>query len=215
MKTTAKSTRRKAFTRRWGMFATAACLMLAGSVAQAQKGMGDPTGMARQGLEPALTSLSGVVQSVETHPCENTTGRAVAGTHIMLQGNNGKEYNLHLGPADAVSTLVERLEPGAQIEVVAFQTSKMPEDHYVVTTLMYEGERVELRGAGLKPVWSQQRRGFAPSRRGTGLTAPPETSRRRGGAGQQQYRPQRMRFRGGGGRGRGLGRANRPWCPYW
>ena len=144
-----------------------------------------------------------------------TTGRAVASTHIMLQSDDGKEYNLHLGPADAVSALAERLAPGVRIEVVAFRTARMSENHYVVTTLTHDGESVELRGAGLQPVWSQQRRGFAGNRRGTGLTAPPETARRWGAAGQQQYQPQRMWFRGGAGRGRGLGRANRPWCPYW
>jgi hypothetical protein len=192
-----------------------ACVILAGPAAHAQKGVGDSIGVVRQGLEPALTSLSGVVQSVQTHPCENTTGRAVAGTHIMLRGDDGHEYNMHLGPADAVSALAERLKPGARIEVAAFRTTRMSENHYVVTTLTHDGESVELRDAGLQPVWSQQRRGFAANRRGTGLTATPDTARRRGAAGQQQFQPQRMRFRGGGGRGQRLGRANRAWCPYW
>lgn len=215
MKTTSSRTRQERFPGGWRVFAMVACVILAGSAAHAQKGVGDPIGVARQGLEPALTSVSGVVQSVQTHPCENTTGRAVAGTHIMLGGDDGQEYNLHLGPADAVSALAKRLKPGTRIDVVVFRTARMSENHYVVTTLTHEGESVELRGAGLRPVWSQQRRGFAGSRRETALTAPPETARRWGAAGQQQFQPQRMRFRGGAGRGQGLGRANRLWCPYW
>lgn len=215
METTGSRTRQERFPRGWGVFAMVACVMLAGSVAHAQKGVGDPIGVVRQGLEPALTSLSGVVQSVQTHPCENTTGPAVAGTHIMLRGDDGQEYNLHLGPADAIAALAERLALGARIEVVAFRTARMSENHYVVTTLTHEGEAVELRDARLRPAWSQQRRGLAGNRRAIGLTATPDTARRRWAAGQQQFQPQSMRFRGGGGRGQGLGRANRAWCPYW
>ncbi len=215
MKKTSRRTRQERFPRGWGVFAMVACVVLAGSMAHAQKGMGDPVGVVRQGLEPVLTSLSGVVQSVETHPCEKTTGRAVAGTHIIFQGSDGQEYNLHLGPADAVAALAERLEPGARIDVVAFRTARMPDNHYAVTTLTHEGEAVELRDAGLRPAWSQQRRGLVGNRCEIGLAAPPDTARRWGAAGQQQFQPQRMRFRGGAGRGQGFGRANRLWCPYW
>ncbi len=213
MKTTDRRTRQGNLIHGRGVLLAAACLMFAvSSTGHAQKGMGDPIGMVRQGLEPAVISLSGLVQSVETHPCANTTGRAVVGTHIMLQGDDGKEYNLHLGPADAVSALVEGLAPGARIEVVAFQTAKMPENHHVVTTLIHEGEIVELRGAGLQPVWSQQRRGLAGSRRGIGRIASPEAAGRFEYSLRQEFQPRRLRLRGG--RGQGFGRANCPRYPY-
>lgn len=187
---------------------------LAGSsAALAQKGMGDPVGMARQDLRPAMTQLSGVVLSVETHPCEQTTGRAVVGTHVILRGSDGQEYNVHLGPAQAVASLIAPLEPGRRIGVAAFRTDKMAQNHYVATTLVQNGRTVELRDASLRPVWSQGNRRQADSAASLGATGGFVSRTRYGGHGQQ-LGPGRGRGRGFGPAfgGRGFGRARRGGC---
>jgi len=147
------------------------------SAAYAQKGMGDQVGVARQGLKPPMTQLSGQIVSIETHPCEKTTGPALAGTHLIVEGTEGKQYNLHLGPANAVAPIVEPLQPGKQIQVVAFRTSQMPENQYVVTTLRLEdGKVLVLRDSDLRPFWSRwggpgrgSNQGFAGRGQGRGF----------------------------------------------
>ena len=159
-----------------GLVVAIACFLTPPQAAYAQKGMGDPTGMARQGLQPPLTKLAGKVLSIETHPCEKTTGRAVVGTHLILEAADGRQYNLHVGPADAVASIVESLEPRTPIEVVGFRTSKLPENQYVATRLtLADGTVVRLRDSSLRPFWAGQGRramgrnqGFAGPRRGWG-----------------------------------------------
>ncbi len=152
------------------------------SAAYAQKGMGDQVGVARQGLNPPMAQLSGRIVSIETHPCEKTTGPAPVGTHLIVEGTEGQRYNLHLGPASAVAPLITPLQPGKQIEAVAFRTSKMPENQYVVTTLRLEdGKVLAFRDSDLRPFWARR----------TG----PEGGRNQGFAGH--------------GKGRGFGRQSR------
>lgn len=177
-----------------GLLLAAVCIWpLISSAAYAQKGMGDQTGVARQGLRPPLVQLSGKVLSVETHPCEKTTGHALMGAHLTVAGADGKQYNLHLGPAGAVAPITESLPPGSRVEVVAFRTSQMPENQYVATTLRLEaGNVLVLRDSNLRPFWSGQ----------GGL----------GGGRNQEFT--------GWGRGRDFGRQSRwqsvrhrgPWC---
>jgi len=152
--------RTKAVGKRWGLFFAIACVLLtAASGVYAQKGMGDPAGVVRQGLRPTPRMLSGKLISTETHPCEKTTGPSPAGTHLIVTGDDGREYNLHLGPADAVAAIVDTLDPGAPIAARVFRTSNMAEHHYVVITLMPGGDRViTLRDANLRPFWSIQSR---------------------------------------------------------
>ncbi len=142
----------------WTFLLLVACLalLLCGG-AYGQKGMGDPTGIVRQGLNPPLTTLSGKLVSIETHPCENTTGYALAGTHLIVEAEDGTKYNIHVGPADAVASIVEPLTAGARIEVQAFRTATMPQDQYVATRLVLAADRVvELRDASLRPFWAGQ-----------------------------------------------------------
>jgi hypothetical protein len=40
--------------------------------AHAQKGMGEPTGVARQAVKPAILSLSGKLVEIKTGPCEKS-----------------------------------------------------------------------------------------------------------------------------------------------
>ena len=137
---------------------TVVCVVLLVSCgAYAQKGVGDRIGVVRQGLNPPLTKLSGKIASVETHPCENTTGYALAGTHLIVEADDGTKYNLHVGPADAVAPIVKPLTPGTHIEVRAFRTPRMSEDQYMVTSLRLEGGKViDLRDANLRPFWFGQ-----------------------------------------------------------
>jgi len=129
--------------------------LLASPVSYAQKGLGDRVGVTRQGLTPSLTRLSVTVTSVETHPCEKTVGYAVLGTHLVAEGCDGKPYNIHLGPADAVAPIAKRLVPGTRLDVIAFRTSRMPEDQFVARTLLLEGgKKIELRDSTLRPFWA-------------------------------------------------------------
>ena len=135
--------------------AIAAITLLAVAVpmAHAQKGVGDPTGVARQSVKPEIISLSGKIIEVKTGPCESTTGPSVSGTHLLLETVQKERLNVHLGPAEAVADTVASLSVGQKIAVKAFRTEKMKEKHYVAQTLTFE-TTVELRDAGLRPVWA-------------------------------------------------------------
>lgn len=165
----------------WGrsgfLFVAVCAVLLASSGAYAQKGMGDQRGVARQHLGLPIVQLAGKIVSVEIHPCEKTTGPATEGTHLIIEGADGKRYNLHLGPANAVAAIVKQLQPGMQIEVTGFRTAKMPKDHYGVSTLLPEnGKPVRLRDSSLRPFWSRRSdlgtgedRGFTRSGQGRGF----------------------------------------------
>ncbi len=150
--------RAKAIQSQAGVFLTSICvLLLPCSAAYAQKGIGDQIGVVRQGLTPPRTTLSGKVVSIDTHPCENTTGYALVGTHLIVEADDGKTYNIHIGPTDAVASIVEALTPGTPVEITAFRTSRLPENQYVATTLVPEdGETIQLRDANLRPFWAGQ-----------------------------------------------------------
>lgn len=181
--------------------------------ALAQRGMGDPTGVARQAVRPELVSLSGKVTAVESGPCELTTGRAGIGTHAMLETQKGESLNVHLGPQLAVAELAKRLKPGTALAVTAFRTDKMPEGHYVAQSLTLGEETIELRDATLRPVWAGGRgagRGGLQSAAGLGLGSGYGASRGPGRAG--------VVGQGRGPQGFGPGRAMGPagwYCPRW
>ena len=77
--------------------------------APGQLGMGDNKGIAQQKLKPRLVRILGKLQEIKTHPCESTTGKAELGTHLILKDKHGRELNIHLGPAPAVSETVKLL----------------------------------------------------------------------------------------------------------
>lgn len=130
------------------------CWCVTVPVAYAQRGMGDPTGVAQQATKPELVSLTGKIVSVETGPCEKTTGRGRAGTHMILQTKKQKEVNVHLGLAIAVEDIAKQLNVGKKVKVTAFRTEKMPEAHYVAQALKFDGKTVELRDENLRPFWA-------------------------------------------------------------
>jgi hypothetical protein len=138
----------------YGLISAVLLVQVLGPAAWGQKGVGDPVGVARQGIRPALVWLSGHVKSVETHSCEKTTGRAVIGTHLILEATDGGEYNVHLGAAEAVTETVGRLPVGTSVEVVAFRTETMHNGHYVAKELTAHGRTFQLRDATLRPFWA-------------------------------------------------------------
>lgn len=180
---------------------TLAVLGLAASAALAQRGMGDPSGVARTGTAPEIVTLSGKVLEVKTEPCANTTGRSPVGTHFLMKTAEGQTLNIHLGPAAMVQFVAKELVPDKAVQVRAFRTEKMKEDHYVAQQLSYDGRNVTLRDETLQPVWAGgagtgAARGGAAL--GPGRGAGPGWGRGMGYG----------RNRAGGGRGAGYGRGS-------
>jgi len=184
------------------VISTAILVLLCGIVAppaDAQKGMGEQTGVGWQAVKPKVVTLSGKVLATETGPCKNTTGSAVVGSHFLLKTPKGKKLNVHLGPADAVDYIVEQLTVGKRVTVHAFRTAKMPDNHYVAQSLTLDGATIQLRDQGLRPCWAGSGRasyGRGGSQYGAGTW---QGSRWRNGFG---YGP-------GQGRGWGRGRGRR------
>jgi len=134
--------------------AAIALLGVAAPMAHAQKGVGDPKGVASQPVKPKVVSLSGKIIEVKTGPCESTTGRSLTGTHVILETAEKEQLNVDLGPAEAVADTVAKLSVGQELAVKAFRTEKMKEKHYVAQSLTFGKTTVELRDAGLRPVWA-------------------------------------------------------------
>lgn len=140
---------------RSGAIVLAIACGLAASAAHAQRGVGDPTGVARQAVKPEGVSLSGKVLEVMTGPCENTTGRSPLGTHFLMKTEEGETLNIHLGPAVQVEFVAKDLSEGKNVQVRAFRTDKMEESHYVAQSLAYGDRTVQLRDDDtLRPVWA-------------------------------------------------------------
>jgi hypothetical protein len=122
--------------------------------AHAQKGTGDVDGVARWSVKPDLVPISGVVKETRTHACEDTTGGAVAGTHVILKTDDGCLVNVHLGPVVAVACVADQLTAGRKVDVIGFRTSKMLAGHYVAKSLVFGNALFVLRDDALRPYWS-------------------------------------------------------------
>jgi hypothetical protein len=133
--------------------AAAATLLWAAS-AFAQRGVGDPAGVAQQAVKPATVELVGTLSAIEIGPCKHTTGRAMVGTHLIVKAPDQKELNVHLGPADATKSFVNKLEVGESMAVVAFRTEKMPAGHYVAKKVVAKDASLMLRDDTLRPAWA-------------------------------------------------------------
>ena len=181
----------------WGFFA---------SCAFAQRGMGEPAGVARQIVKPEIVTLSGRILTVETEPCKMTTGRAVAGTHFLLETPKGEKLNIHLGPTVAVDHIAAQLPTGKKVTVKAFRTAEMPESHYVAQSLALGDSSIQLRDEDLRPFWARGNavsRGRGGPQRGPGYGQSPEWGRGPSyGRGPGRGLGQRSR---GYGRGQGQG----------
>ncbi|MFW5833603.1 MAG: hypothetical protein ACOCYE_05855, partial [Pseudomonadota bacterium] len=130
-------------------------LVLAGG-AFAQRGMGDPSGVARWDEVPPLQTVAGTVADVRVEACEQTTGPADLGAHVLLDAESGTVLNVHLGPFVAVEDLVGELAEGASVDARAFRTEAMPEHHYVAVELTVDDETTRLRNPDdLQPLWAR------------------------------------------------------------
>jgi len=165
--------------------------------AYAQRGLGDPAGVVRQGLTPELVTLSGKIAAIETQPCQKTTGGGVLGTHLVLSAKGGEKWDVDLGWAPAVAFLVEQLSVGRKVSVTAFRTDKMPEGRYVAKSVSFGGQTVSLRDDTLRPIWAGGRGAGWGGRTGAGYGGG------RGPGGGRGW---------GGGRGPGWGPA---YCPRY
>jgi hypothetical protein len=187
------------------MTIVAFCCVLSASDAYGQRGIGDRAGVAQQADKPDLVSLSGEVTAIETGPCEQTTGWAPMGTHVVLKTSKGKELNVHLGPAVAVKHVVDKLKVGETVSVKAFRTEQMLKQHYVAQSLVIGGESIELRDENLRPLWA----GNPAAWRGWGRAQAGDGYGYGGGYGRGSCPlwggPPSGRGPGWGGRGRGAG----------
>src|SRR5512134_2915404 len=122
--------------------------------AMAQKGMDEPTGVARQTVKPAIETMSGTIKDIKTGPCERTTGRSLQGVHLIVQADSGKTINLHLGPEAALEDVIDQLSAGQQITFEAFRTDIMPTDAYVAKSLKMADTTFDLRDDNLRPKWA-------------------------------------------------------------
>ncbi len=184
------------------------CLMAGGLLwgilapcAFAQRGMGDPAGLAQQGVKPEVVSLSGKVLAVETGPCKMSTGRASTGTHLLLETPKAKKLNVHLGPAAAVARIADQLSVGKKVTVEAFRTTKMPTDHYVAKSLAFDDSTIKLRDESLRPFWLGGR--TVPP----GWAGPQSDLRRGQGPGMERFPGYAFGARRGYGPGYGRGSA--------
>ncbi|MCF7669882.1 MAG: hypothetical protein K9N48_08930 [Verrucomicrobia bacterium] len=131
-------------------------LVLSSICVNAQRGMGDNEGVVRQNLAASLTEVTGKVLEIKTGPCENTTGRALEGTHLIVL-SDGKELNIHLGPAKVMENVVDQLNVNTTVKFRVFRTEKMEENAYIARSFVYDDTIVILRDENLRPVWANGR----------------------------------------------------------
>lgn len=131
--------------------------LLFSGFAAAQKGMGDDTGIVRQGLTPPVTMISGELLEIKTGPCERTTGKAEIGTHLIIQGKGGQKLNVHLGPEYAVDHVVEQLSVKQTLSLEVFHTQRMPANAYIAKSLSIDDKVIHIRDDNLRPSWAGSR----------------------------------------------------------
>jgi hypothetical protein len=127
--------------------------------AAAQKGMGEPTGVAREAVKPPIETLSGTIKDIKIGPCERTTGRSLEGAHLIVQAEDGKTINLHLGPTAALEDVLDQLSVGQHVTSEAFRTDVMPQDAYVAKSVKAGDTTFDLRDDNLRPNWAIAARG--------------------------------------------------------
>lgn len=146
-----------------------------GGTAFAQKGTGDPTGMARRADRPAIVSMSGTVKDTKVGPCKLTTGRSAEGAHLIVQTQD-KVINLHLGPSAAVDDVLKAASVGQQIAFDAFRTDRMPPEAFIAKSVKAGDQTFAIRDDNLRPKWALGRGGG----RGQGAGNGPGFGRGRG-----------------------------------
>ncbi len=125
--------------------------------AHAQRGVGDPLGIAQQAVKPAVVAFSGTVKAIISEPCELTTGPTEIGTHILLETAEGVEQNIHLGPTKSVAHVTDQLVLGQTVSVEVFRTDKLSKGNYIAQSLEIDDEMIVLRNEDLRPMWASDR----------------------------------------------------------
>jgi hypothetical protein len=158
--------------------ATAILAAVTVAPAAAQRGMGEPSGVARGGAVD-VGGLAGEITDTKVGACANTTGRAVEGAHLLVALPDGQDAEVHLGPttADVVGRILDAAEPGAEVAAEVFRTDAMPFGTFAAVTVTIGDETWRLRDDGLRPSWA------AGAQRGRGAGAGAGAGPGRGGAG--------------------------------
>ncbi len=143
-------------------------LLVAASPALAQHGIGEREGVARKAEKPEVVKLSGMIEEVRIHPCNQTTGRSELGVHWMIKSGGGETYNLHLGPAGEVDDALGLARVGDTVDARAFRTEPMIERHFAAVSIQVGDKSIELRDETLRPRWAgRPRDGWRRGRRTT------------------------------------------------
>jgi hypothetical protein len=185
--------------------------IVAAPLAWAQRGIGQPQGVARQAVLPDTETIAGTLERIEIGPCESTTGHASVGLHLHLRTDYGDDVNLHAGPAANVKPLLDQLRIGDSLSVVAFRTENHRPGHYVAQKISSGDQVIDLRDENLRPQWAGTNAARQPGQ-GRGQTIGQGPGQGRGQAmGQGRPRgagqgPALQQGRGPG-RGQGLGQA--------
>ncbi|MBT3070111.1 hypothetical protein KKP04_04415 [Rhodomicrobium sp. Az07] len=155
------------------MSRTAICLSAAffglaaiAAPALAQKGTGESSGVARQGLGLPIEAMSGTIEAVKVGRCEKTTGRSAEGAHLIVQMPDAKTINLHLGPTFALRDVLKQLSVGQNISFEAFRTERMPKDAFIAKSVKAGDKVFAFRNDSLRPVWARGRGREQPKERG-------------------------------------------------
>ncbi|MDY6800497.1 MAG: hypothetical protein SVU94_04650 [Bacteroidota bacterium] len=134
----------------------------------AQKGVGNNSGIAREGVQSyQVNEISGRLVEVLDEPCTETTGKYAMGTHLLIKqkvNDNEQILNIHLGPTTLVSKMVEKLVPGTDIKLKVYHADGLPDNNFVAQSFSYGDNHYELRDANLSPFWANTGTGRRKSR---------------------------------------------------
>jgi hypothetical protein len=122
----------------------------------AQKGTGESTGIARQGLKPNVLRFEGRIIKIKTGPCEkrNKTPQAI-GSHLIVQTTGKQMLNLHVGPEQRIQMTLNELPKDKTLIFTAFKTDRLSQDAYILKTVELGKQVWVFRNNDLTPAWSR------------------------------------------------------------
>lgn len=130
------------------------CMLVLVAPVLAQRGAGAQEGAAR-GAMPEIVEMEGAVRGASIGRCAVGGRRARLGAHVEVDTLDGRFVHLHLGPLREMEDLLARLPDGAMVNVHAFRTDAMPEDHFVAVEVTAGDETTTLRDEEtLRPAWA-------------------------------------------------------------
>ncbi len=132
--------------------------------AMGQRGRGEDIGLARQGVNPPIETVTGTIDDLLIQPCAMTTGRSIVGAHVIIATEDRGELNVHLGPATELTDLINDLQKGDAITAAVFRTANLPDGQAIATEVAVDGASYLLRDETLRPVWAGTRSGRGVNR---------------------------------------------------